>query len=140
MRRVKWLTAVALTFWALSGAAVDAPRYRLLLQVSEGSLDKLSLALNNARNAQAAFGPQNIEIEVVVFGSGVETLKYYVPTPIADKVKQAVYSGVRIVVCENAMQTHHLRATDMLREVRFVPSGVAEIVEKHTQGWTYVRP
>jgi hypothetical protein len=55
-------------------------------------------------------------------------------------VKQATYSGVRIVVCQNAMHSAKLRASDMLQEVRYVPSGVAEIVEKHTEGWTYVRP
>jgi len=120
--------------------AAEAPRYKLLLQVSEDSVDKLNLALNNAKNAQTAFGPENIEIEIVVFGGGVQTVKYYAPFPIPDKVKQATYSGVRIVVCENAMRAAKLRPSDMLQEVRYVPSGVAEIVEKHTEGWTYVRP
>jgi len=118
----------------------ESPRYRLLLQVSEDSLDKLNLALNNAKNAQKEFGPQNIEIEIVVFGGGVHTLKYYTPTPLADKLKQATYSGIRIVACETAMRTHHLRPSDMLQIVRYVKSGVAEIIEKDTQGWTYIRP
>jgi intracellular sulfur oxidation DsrE/DsrF family protein len=120
--------------------AAETPRYKLLLQVSEDSVDKLNLALNNAKNAQIAFGPENIEIEIVIFGGGIQTLKYYAPFPIPDKVKQATYSGVRIVACENAMRSAKLRPTDMLQEVRYVPSGVAEIVEKHTEGWTYIRP
>lgn len=120
--------------------AAQTPRYKLLLQVSEDSVDKLNLALNNAKNAQKSFGPENIDIQIVVFGAGIQTLKYYAPFPIPDKVKQATYSGVRIVVCENAMRTAKLRPSDMLQEVRYVPSGVAEIVEKNTEGWTYVRP
>lgn len=120
--------------------ATEAPRYQMLLQVSEDSMDKLNLALNNAKNAQIAFGPENIEIEIVVFGPGIQTLKYYAPSPIRDKVKQATYNGVRIVVCENAMRSANLRPSDMLEEVKYVPSGVAEIVEKHTLGWTYVKP
>ena len=120
--------------------AAQTPRYKLLLQVSEDSVDKLNLALNNAKNAQKSFGPENIDIQIVVFGAGIQTLKYYAPFPIPDKVKQATYSGVRIVVCENAMRTAKLRPSDMLQEVRYVPSGVAEIVEKDTEGWTYVRP
>jgi intracellular sulfur oxidation DsrE/DsrF family protein len=120
--------------------AAETPRYKLILQVSEDSVDKLNLALNNAKNAQLAFGPENIEIELVVFGAGVQTLKYYAPFPIPDKVKQATYSGVRIVACEHSLRSAKLRPSDMLQEVRYVPSGVAEIVEKHTEGWTYVRP
>lgn len=120
--------------------ATEAPRYQLLLQVSEDSMDKLSLALNNAKNAQTAFGPENIEIEIVVFGAGIQTLKYYTPSPLREKIKQATYSGVRIVICENAMRSAKLRPSDMLEEVKYVPSGVAEIIEKHTLGWTYVKP
>jgi intracellular sulfur oxidation DsrE/DsrF family protein len=133
------ITVFVLLQFAVALAA-ETPRYKLLLQVSEDSVDKLNLALNNAKNAQMAFGPENIDIEIVVFGAGVQTLRYYAPFPIPDKVKQATYSGVRIVVCQNAMQSAKLRASDMLQEVRYVPSGVAEIVEKNTEGWTYVRP
>ncbi|NOZ55069.1 MAG: hypothetical protein GXP08_18345 [Gammaproteobacteria bacterium] len=136
----KWSLGICLILFLNTAWCVEAPRYRLLLQVSEASLDKLNLALNNAKNAQKAFGPENIEIEMVVFGAGVQTLKYYAPSPIADKVKEAVYSGVRIVLCEIAMRSANLRPSDMLQEVRYVPSGVAEIVEKHTLGWAYVRP
>jgi hypothetical protein len=131
-----------LAFWLLTTTsfAAEPVKYRLLLQVSEDSVDKLNLALNNAYNAQMAFGPENIEIEIVVFGAGVNTLKYYAPIPIADKVKEAKYAGVRIVVCDIAMRSHKLRPADMLPEVRYVESGVAELVEKQTEGWAYVRP
>ncbi len=133
---------VILCLMLFSGVALsrEAPRYSLLLQVSEDSLDKLNLALNNAKDAQKAFGPENIEIQIVVFGAGVHTLKYYAPAPISDKVKAATYSGVRIVLCEIAMRSANLRPSDMLQSVRYVPSGIAEIVEKHTLGWTYIRP
>lgn len=134
-----WLALLIIIFYS-TGWCAEAPRYSLLLQVSEASMDKLNLALNNAQNAQQAFGPENIDIEIVVFGAGIETLKYYTPSPLREKVKQATYNGVRIVVCENAMRAAKLRPSDMLEEVKYVPSGVAEIVEKHTLGWTYVRP
>lgn len=136
-----WMALLCSILFLVAGTeAREATRYKILLQVSEDSVEKLNLALNNAKNAQNAFGPDNIEIELVVFGGGVQTLKYYTPAPIAEKVKQATYSGVRIVACENAMRAAKLRPSDMLREVRYVTSGVAEIVEKSTRGWVYVRP
>jgi intracellular sulfur oxidation DsrE/DsrF family protein len=140
MNSKSWLLALSLCLFTFSGFAAEQVKYRLLLQVSENSVDKLNLALNNAYNAQMAFGPENIEIEIVVFGGGVNTLKYYAPIPIADKVKQAKYAGVRIVVCDNTMRAFKLRPSDMLPEVRYVESGVAELIEKQTEGWSYVRP
>lgn len=120
--------------------AAQPVKYRMLLQVSENSVDKLNVALNNAMNVQEVFGPENIEVELVVFGDGVNTLKYYAPIPIADKVEEATAEGLRIVVCEIAMRSHKLRPSDMLEEVRYVQSGVAELVEKQTEGWSYIRP
>jgi len=140
MKPLHLILGLLVIFYSSVTWSIEMPRYRLILQVSEDSLDKLNLALNNAKNAQKEFGPEAIEIEIVVFGGGVHTLKYYTPTPLADKIRQATYNGIRIVVCENAMRTHHLRPSDMLQEVRYVKSGVAEIVEKQTQGWTYIRP
>ena len=127
MKAINWIFALLFILSSTCWSA-EAPRYKLLLQISEDSMDKLSLALNNAKNAQNAFGAENIEIEIVVFGAGIQTLKYY------------TYNGVRIVVCENAMRSANLRPSDMLEEIKYVPSGVAEIVEKHTLGWTYVKP
>lgn len=137
----KLMCALICAVWfAGYAAAAEAPRYRLLLQVSEESLDLLNLSLNNAKNAQENFGPDNIEIEIVVFGGGVHTLKYYMPTLLAEKVKLSIYSGVRIVLCEHSLRAANLRASDMLPDVRYVPSGIVELVEKQTQGWSYVRP
>lgn len=140
MNSKPWLLALFLCLLTSTGFTAEQVKYRLLLQVSEDSVDKLNLALNNAKNAQMAFGPENIEIEIVIFGGGVNTLKYYAPIPIADKVKEAKYAGVRIVACDNTMRALKLRPSDMLPEVRYVESGVAELVEKQTEGWAYVRP
>jgi intracellular sulfur oxidation DsrE/DsrF family protein len=38
------------------------------------------------------------------------------------------------------MRTRKLRPSDMLQDVHYVPSGVAELVEKQTEGWSYIRP
>ena len=130
---------VLLAATGVAGAA-EQLKYRVILQVSENSIDKMNSALNNARNLQHQFGPDNIDVEIVVYGDGVNTLKYYAPIPIGDKVEELTTEGVRIVVCEIAMRTHKLRPSDMLQQVRYVPSGVAEIVEKQARGWAYVRP
>ena len=56
------------------------------------------------------------------------------------KLKKSTTEGVRVVACEIAMRTHKLRPSDMLQQVRYVQSGVAELIEKQTAGWSYIRP
>ena len=136
-RLIMTFFAVLLSFNANSA---DPTRYKVLLQVSEDSIDRLNVALNNAEHLADAFGPEHVEIEIVVFGAGVQTLKYYSPFPIADKVKNLTALGVRIVACDKAMRAAKLKPADMLTQVRYVESGVAEIVEKQTLGWSYIRP
>ena len=128
------------SLFALSAHAAEQVKHRVLLQVSEDSIDKMVSALNTSRNLQHIFGPENIEIQIVVYGPGVKTLKYYAPIPIADKIKEVTTEGVRVVACEIAMRTNKLRPSDMLQQVRYVQSGVAELVEKQTAGWSYIRP
>ena len=134
------LLVLYLCLLTMTVLATDRVKYRVVFQVSEDSVDKLNLTLNNAKNLQELFGPANIEIEIVVFGGGVQTLKYYAPIPIAAKIKEAKYAGVRIVACENSMREAKLRPADMLQEIRYVEAGVAEIIEKQQEGWTYIRP
>ena len=134
------LIALFLSLAALSATAAEQVKYRLVIQVSDDSIDRMNSALNTARNVQHIFGPENIEVEIVAYGDGIKALKYYAPIPIADKVKEVTTEGVRIVACEIAMRTHKLRPSDMIEQVRYVPSGVAEIVEKQTAGWSYIRP
>lgn len=140
MNMKRLLIAALLSCSATLATAAEQVKYHLLIQVSEDSIDKMNSALNTARNVQEVFGPENVEIEIVLYGDGVTTLKYYAPIPIADKVSEVTTEGVRIVACEIAMRTHKLRPSDMLEQVRYVPSGVAEIVEKQTEGWSYIRP
>jgi len=140
MNMKRLILVVLLCLSTSIAVAAEQVKYRVLIQVDEDSIDKMNSALNSARNIQHVFGPENIEVEIVVYGDGVKTLKYYAPIPIADRVKEVTTEGVRIVACEIAMRTHKLRPSDMLEQVRYVQSGVAEIIEKQTEGWSYIRP
>lgn len=135
-----WLVAILFAVASVNAMAVEQVKHRLLIQVSEDSIERLMAALNAAKFVQAQYGAPNVEIEIVVYGPGVQTLKYYAPRPIPDRVKQEKYNGIRILVCDYSMRAAKLRPSDMLREVSYVPSGVVEIMEKEQLGWTYIQP
>jgi len=124
----------------ISVYAENPIQYRVLIQVSEDSVDRLNQALSNANNLLTEFGYNNIEIEIITLGPGVNTLRNRSPFPIADKVKELHRLGVRILADKEAMKKAHLTSTDMLTEVRYIPSGLVELVEKQAHGWAYIRP
>lgn len=135
-----WLFAIALSLTSLNAIAAEQVKHRLLIQVSEDSVERLMMALNAAKFVQAQYGAPNVEIEIVVFGPGIQTLKYYAPKPVPDRVRQEKYNGIRIIACDYSMRAAKLRPSDMLREISYVPSGVVEIMEKQQLGWSYIRP
>ncbi len=138
MKIFRWfLLAAAL----VAGAAVaETPRYHLVISVSEDSVDKLKLALNTAKHAQDTLGRDNVAVEIVTFGPGVKTLRYY--TPLDDELKEMYSRGVRIVVCEQGMRAAKLRVVDMIQKINlsYVPSGMAEITVRQAEGWSYAAP
>jgi len=130
----------ALLAWGALPAHADTPRYKLILQVSEDSTDKLKLALTQAQYVQDTLGRDNVAIQIVAWGPGVKTLRYY--TPLADELKEMHDRGVRIVVCEKSLYAAKLKRTDLVRNFNLatVPSGLAEITVRQAEGWTYAAP
>jgi len=123
---------------ARDATAQGATPNRVVMQVSDGEAAKWGLALNNARNLQAALGARNVEIEIVAYGPGIGMLK--LDSAVGDRVHDALGAGVKIVACENTMQAQKLAKSDMLEGIGYVEAGVVEIMARQQQGWSYLRP
>jgi intracellular sulfur oxidation DsrE/DsrF family protein len=134
------LLALALTIatFALAQAQPVPQRNRVLIQVSDGEVEKWNLALNNARNLQADLGASNVQIEIVAYGPGIGMLK--MDSPVADRIAAAKDAGVTILACENTMKGQKLAREDMLGGIGYVAAGVIEIMQKQQEGWAYLRP
>jgi hypothetical protein len=115
-----------------------APKPRIVMQVSDGDAPKWNLALNVASNAQKELGADKVQVELVAFGPGVGMLKFDAVT--ANRVNDAIKSGVQVVACENSMSAQKLAKADMNPAISYVPAGVIEIMNRQQDGWAYVRP
>lgn len=118
--------------------AAAASQHRVVFQVSGGDAGKWELALNNVRNLRKEAGNEKANVEVVAYGPGIGMLKH--DTKVAQKIQDALASGVKIVACENTMNAMHLTKTDMLPNIGYVPSGVFEVMKKQEEGYAYIRP
>lgn len=119
-------------------AQSSAVKNKVVLQVSDNDPGKWALALNNAQNVQSELGAATVDLEIVVYGPGIGMLK--LESPVAQRIDNALKSGVKVVACETTLNAQKLTHDDMLPNIGYVPSGVVELMRKQQQGYAYVRP
>ncbi|OYW66081.1 MAG: hypothetical protein B7Y26_02130 [Hydrogenophilales bacterium 16-64-46] len=120
-----------------TAAAVDG-KAKMVIQVSDNDPAKWNLALNNAKNIQKDLGKDKVDLEIVAYGPGIGMLK--AESEVANRIQEAVDSGVQVVACENTMRAQKLSKGDMNGTIGYVNAGVVEIMQKQQQGYTYLRP
>lgn len=121
-----------------AAAAKMSDKEKVVFQVSDGDPKKWNLALNNMKNVQEALGKDKVEVELVVYGPGIDMLK--LESVAGNRVNDAVADGVKVVACENTMEAQKLTKRDMLKSVGYVPAGVIELIKRQQQGYAYIRP
>ncbi|MEO8848257.1 MAG: DsrE family protein [Casimicrobiaceae bacterium] len=137
---IRFASAIVLALAFASGvpAQSPAPASKVVLQVSDNDPGKWNLALNNAKNIQADLGAQNVAVEIVAYGPGINMLK--MESAVGGRIDEALAAGVKVVACENTMHNAKLSKADMLNRIGYVPSGVVELMQKQQQGFAYIRP
>ncbi len=113
-------------------------RDRLVMQVSDADSSRWLLALSNARNVQSDLGRDNVHIEIVVYGPGIDMLR--MESVVGPNVAEALAAGVRVTACENTMLGQHISRDDMLPAIDYVKAGVVRLMRRQQEGYAYVRP
>ena len=132
-----------LTFGAAAAPALaqqkkSAAKHRVIFQVSDNDPARWNLALSNARNVQADLGAQNVQIEIVVYGPGLNMLK--AESAVAGGLAGALDTNVGLIACENTMQNNKVSRDDMYAGISYVQAGVTHIMKRQAEGWAYIRP
>lgn len=136
---VLWLGLVSMPFCGSVVAAESAKgKERVVIQVSDDNPRTWNQALNVVENLQQEYGKQNAEIRLVAFGLGIGILK--LDSVTGGRVQDALKSGAQILAYENTMRRQKLTKDDMLPNLGYVPSGVAEIIARQKLGWSVIRP
>ena len=142
IQSVKRASLLALLLLSLGFAAAPvvhaADKQGVVIQMSDNDPAKWNLALNNAKNIQKDLGKDNVDIEVVAYGPGINMLKK--DSEVAARLDEFAMGGVTISACQNTMKAQKLSEKDMHQSVAYVPSGVIEIMKKQKAGWAYIRP
>ena len=135
--------SAALAFSLLAGCAsttsmAEAPRARVVIQVSDNDPAKWNLALNVAANVQKDLGADKSDVEIVAFGPGLGMLK--ADAVVANRVIDAIGKKVQVAACGNTMAKTNVSKDDLTKDVVVVPAGAIEIMKRQGEGWAYLRP
>lgn len=130
--------ALLLGTLALPATTLAADKSKMVVQVSDASPATWNLALNNIKNVQKDLGKDNVDLEIVAYGPGIGMLK--ADSEVANRIEEAVDSGVKVVACENTMHGQKLTKEDMNSKIGYVKAGVVEILQRQQQGYAYLRP
>ncbi len=141
MRSALFVLAAGLVF--LAGAAQAQPQpVRAVYHFSDG-LEQASRGLEYIRNHLEA--DPKAEIVVVAHAAGVDFLMKGAKTAKGNEYRSMVedldLQGVQFRVCEITLRERNMRREQFLPEVKFVPSGVAEITRLQArEGYAYLKP
>lgn len=102
------------------------------------------VALRNIQNHINAVGPENIEVRVVMHGTGVDLLHDALKNKqLQMDVLNLKTQKVKFEVCNNTLVGRKMNYETDLFEVfkeDIVPSGVAELSRLQQMGYTYIKP
>ncbi len=128
---------VALAADTDKAAGDSGKKHHVVFHVTDSDEKKWNQVLNNAGNLQKKVGKENVEIEVVANGPGLDMFKF--ESAVGNRMKEAVGNGVQLLACGATMKATNVTEKDLFPGVKVVPGGVIEIMEKQEAGWTYLK-
>ena len=109
--------------------------HKVVLQLTSNDPSIQKSMISHIHNIQKSF--DEIEMEVVTHGNGIELLlKSSLLEHSLQKMKD---SGVRLLVCKNALDAKKLSDSDVLPFCEVIPSAVAHLIVRQSEGWLYLR-
>ena len=138
----KHLIAAFLAAFAFGTYAAPGDPVKVVYHMNEG-VDHAPQALRNVRN-HLSVDPK-AKIVMVSHAAGIDFLmrdaKDKNGNPFEVTVQDLVSKGVEFRVCEITLQTRKIDKKQIIDEVKYVPSGVAEVSRLQFQeGYAYLKP
>lgn len=118
-------------------AAEAAKKHHVVFHVTDSDPVKWNQVLNNAGNLQKNIGKDNVDIEVVANGPGLDMMK--LESVVSQRISEAISNGIVLMPCGATMKAAKLTEKDLLPGLTVVPGGVIEIMFKQEAGWTYLK-
>ena len=139
---MKWLAAFLLGFASFAGFAAPGDPVKVVYHNNEG-IDHAPQALRNVRN-HLSVDPK-AKIVFVSHAAGIDFLmkgaKDKNGNPFEVTVQDLESKGVDFRVCEITLKSRNIQKSQLIDDVKYVPSGVAEVTRLQIEeGYAYLKP
>lgn len=144
MKKLLFLGCLFSTFafgdvrFAEPAPSIDKPR-EVVMGISKGDDESIHHGLSTANNVLKFYGPEKIHLRIVAYYHGIRTLLKS-EKEIALRVRALQQYGVEFVACGNTMETKKIPASALVEDVEIVSAGIAEVIERATEGAFYIQP
>jgi uncharacterized protein len=118
--------------------SIEKPR-EVVMGISHGDDESIHHGLSTANNVLKFYGPEKIHLRIVAYYHGIRTLLKS-EKEIAVRVKALQQYGVEFVACGNTMETKKISPDQLIEDVEIVSAGIAEVIERATEGAFYIQP
>jgi intracellular sulfur oxidation DsrE/DsrF family protein len=114
-------------------------KHKVVVEVNFEGHDQWEGVLHNVYNLKKALAPDGgIHVEIVTLGKGVGILQTQ-DSDILARLQALANDGDEIGICNNTCVAKHIDKKDLASYVTIVDSGVAEVVRREEQGWSYLK-
>lgn len=113
--------------------------YNCILHIDSFDQALGKLVMKNAINYLKGLPDETFELAIVANGPAV---KLFVKenSELYDIAKPVIARGVKLLLCNNALEDCNLRPADLWAEVEVVPAGLVEVVRLQREGFAYIKP
>lgn len=139
---MKWLIAVLIALASFGVIAAKGDPIKVVYHNNEG-VEHAPQALRNVRNHLAAV--PNAKIVFVSHAAGIDLFmkgaKDKNGNPFEVTVQDLASQGVEFRVCEYTLKSRNIPKSQLIDDVKYVPSGVAEVARLQIEeGYAYLKP
>lgn len=116
---------------------IDNPR-RIVISLSEDEPKRIHAVLSNIVNIQKYYDAAQVKLAVIAYGPGLAAVLR--DSPAAQRIAGLQDLDVEFIACGATLDTLKKTPADLLPEIKVVPNGLPEIVERSLTGWVHLRP
>lgn len=110
-------------------------KHKVVFQLSNNDTFVQKSLIRQLSNLLAAM--DDISVEVVTHSYGIDLLLE--DSPFKNNIKSLGSQGVDFLICGNTINHDKLDRSAFLDVSRIVPAGIAHIIQRQSEGWSYIK-
>lgn len=133
MKHLQLIFVALLLSFALQA---QVAKHRVVWDLSSADTTVQGAVFRQINNARTEI--PELDIEVVFHGQAVYAIMKD-SMQFASRIKLAKEKGVTLAVCNNSLRRLKIEPSQVSPLATIVPSAVAELIKKQTDGWSYLK-